>query len=121
MNLVQPGPGVHGGWQYNNPAMAAVASVMPLLEEAAGRGSFRTEVNYHGRELTAREQQLCHLYRKYLQCTYVIARAEAPSGSYNTGALVARMDRENASGAMPLICNGLDSESEPGSSDRDDM
>ena len=101
--------------------MAVVASAMPLIDGAAGRGSFWTEVNYHGRELTAREHQLCYLYRKYLQCTYIIARAEAPSGSYNTGALVAHTNRAKASAAMSLICNGLDSESEPDSSDGDDM
>ena len=55
---------------YNNPAMPAAASVMLLLEEAAGRDSFefRTEfeVDYYGLELTVREQQLCYLHRKYV-------------------------------------------------------
>ena len=101
--------------------MAAVASVMSLIEEAAGRGSFRTEVVYIGRQLTARERRRCSLYRKYLQCAYIIAKAEARPGSYNMDALVTRMNRKKASCAMSLICNGLDSESEPDSSDSDDI
>ena len=101
--------------------MAAVASIMSLLEEAAGRGSFRTEVTYIGRQLTAQEKRRCSLYRKYLQCAYGIAKAEADTGAYDTDALVARMNREKASAAMSLICNGLDSESEPDSSDSDDI
>ena len=103
--------------------MADVASVMSLIEDAAGRGSFRTEVVYIGRQLTAREKRRCSLYRKYLQCAYVIAKAEARPGSYNMDALVTRMNRKKASCAMSLICNGLDSysESEPDSSDSDDI
>ena len=105
--------------------MAAVASVMSLLEEAAGRGSFRTEVAYIGRQLTAQEKRRCSLYRnlKYLQCSYIIATAEARPGSYNMDALVAHLNRKKASCAMSLICNGLDSESdrEPDSSDSDDI
>ena len=59
--------------------------------------------------------------RRLLQISYVIARAEADTGSYNTDALVARMNRERASAAMSLICNGLDSESKHDSSDSDDV
>ena len=43
------------------------------------------------------------------------------TGSYNTDALVAHMNRAMDSTALSLICNGLDSESEPGGSDDDDM
>ena len=78
-------------------------------------------MNYHGRELTAREHQLCYLYRKYLNCTYVIGRAEESSDLYNTDAPVAHMNRAMTSTAMSLICNGIDSESEPDSLDGDDM
>ena len=101
--------------------MVAVASVMSLLEEAAVRGGFRTGVDIHGRELPARDQQLCHLHRKYPRRTCIIARAEAPSGSYNAGALVAHTNRAKASAAMSLICNELGSESDPASSDGNDV
>ena len=96
---------------------------MSLLEEAASRGSFRTEVNYHGRELTARERQLCHLYR--IEVPPVHAYDSQSRGvvlSYNTDALVAHTNRAKApSAAMPLICNGLGSEGEPDSLDGNDI